>query len=360
MRARVHALLPFKLTVPEGSQFTSEPYDIDGYTVIDRPPQKSDRIWTVDADTTFVTVNGVKAFDADVLVVDFHKEEFNRARNSQLDKERTNDPSHEIINETLNNQLRRIRYAGREFAVQPIEFPSCGGQLEYTDDDGNELPEQPGLVRKILSRNFSFSFNLCTSEVWSNAQSLPPNFQPPTWDDIRLDAQHALPHIGTAIVLSAVALETFINQIVENLGSKNTDPPGVWAYVTNRSDWYQLPSVEDNFDTMLKLFTGHSLKDEPDLWLAFTEIKNARSQFVHHGVARIGKKGPIVTLPKATNLVGMMNQIIDKVRTWLPEEMRWPSYTYQNQVEIRSLIGRFKAEDAPLEPAEVVPETPKP
>jgi hypothetical protein len=348
MRARIYAQLPYKLTVPEGVEFTSDSYQLQGYMVVDVLPTNADFVMAPGEQAALITVNGSKAHETDLLVVDFYKEEFSRRQGDAVDKEKAVfDPPKEIINEALNNLLRRIRYVGRGFRIQPIKFPECGGAIVYTDDDGNQLPEQQGLVRQIHSRNFSFTLNIVTPEAWSNAQSLPPDFQPPTWDDIRLDAENSLPHIGTAIVLSAVALETFISQIVEALGSKNTKPPGLWTYVTNREDWYQLPSVTDNFDSMLKLFTNHSLKDEPRLWEAFKNIKTARNEFVHRGIARISEDGPALTLQATEKLVGKMNEIIDKVRTWLPVEMQWPTFVYKNQVDIRSSFWRRKITETP-------------
>jgi hypothetical protein len=80
--------------------------------------------------------------------------------------------------------------------------------------------------------------------------------------------------------------------------------------------------VEEQFDVLLKEFTGHSLKEDPLLWEAFKNLKTARNSFVHEGTARVGNT--TLTKDEALVLVGKVDGIIGRIREWIPEDMRWP------------------------------------
>jgi len=48
---------------------------------------------------------------------------------------------------------------------------------------------------------------------------LPDGYEPPPWEVLLLDAIGELPNVGTAIVLSATALEVFIAAILNRVGA---------------------------------------------------------------------------------------------------------------------------------------------
>lgn len=109
-------------------------------------------------------------------------------------------------------------------------------------------------------------------------------------------------------------------------------PPPLWDWISNREGRIlQQPSVEEQFDVLLKEFCGHSLKEEAGLWEAFKNIKNARNTFVHEGTAKIGQS--IVTADNAAALIPRINDIISKVREWIPENLIWPAPQINVQVE---------------------------
>ena len=167
--------------------------------------------------------------------------------------------------------------------------------------------------------------------VWKNIHQLPVDFTPLPWEDLRLDAQAALPHVGTAVVLAATSLEVFISQILDRLAATSDLPADVWKWLNDRGAWARNPTTEEQFDILLRHFTGHSLKDNQALWKAFKNLRTARNSFVHEGIAKVGDK--VLLHSDAENLVARANDIISWVRGCLPADRRWlefePSITFQ-------------------------------
>jgi len=144
----------------------------------------------------------------------------------------------------------------------------------------------------------------------------------PRWHDLLLDAAGALPKIGTALVLAATSLEVFIADILDGLAQGSQLPGALWNWLNHRGDWQKDPSTEEQFDFLLAHFTGHSLKENQQLWGAFKNIRTARNTFVHEGAAKLG--GKVVTLAEATQFVIKTREIVDWVRPWLPPDFQWP------------------------------------
>lgn len=207
--------------------------------------------------------------------------------------------------------------------IARVPIPETQWRLEYLNDDESQLEQTEGLARGRGVVKFGFSFVGCTGDIWSDCFRLPLDFQPPVWDSLRLDAEAALPHIGTAIVLMYTALEVFAGRIVEDLASRSSAPPELWSWVRNRGDHYKEPSTEEYLSVLLRILVGHSLKEIPNLWHGFTELRNARNKFVHSGEANIA--GKAVDLVKALELLGITNRIFSAIRDWLPEDLQWPT-----------------------------------
>ncbi len=182
---------------------------------------------------------------------------------------------------------------------------------------------------------FKWSLVGINEGVWENIHQLPVDFTPPPWDDLRLDAQAALPHVGTAVVLAATSLEVFIAQILDGLAATSDVPADVWKWLNDRGEWRKDPTTEEQFDILLRHFTGHSLKDNQALWEAFKNLRTARNSFVHEGVAKVG--GKVVSVSDAGSLVARANDVIGCVKGWLPADLRWlefdPSITFQIEQE---------------------------
>jgi hypothetical protein len=183
-----------------------------------------------------------------------------------------------------------------------------------------------------------WSFIGISPEIWDSAFGLPSRFEVPVWDGLRLDAIAALPNVGTAFVLAATSLEVFISVLLDELAAKKRLSVSLWTWITTRDNKIlQQPSVEEQFDVLLKEFTGHTLKEEATLWEAFKNLKAARNSFVHEGVAMIGKKP--VSEGVAATLVGQVDNIIAKIREWIPEELRWPVPQTQVNLECKMPIA---------------------
>jgi hypothetical protein len=164
--------------------------------------------------------------------------------------------------------------------------------------------------------------------------SLPATFEPPAWHTLLLDAQAALPHVGTAVVLAATALEVFIADLLNLLAKESAAPKPLWDWIVDRDDdFFKQPTVSEQFDTLLKVFTGHSLKEENVLWQAFANLKNARNKFVHEGVARIGNSESSVSQADALALLGHAGAIVEQVREWIPEKHQWPVFVSSSKIQ---------------------------
>jgi hypothetical protein len=124
-----------------------------------------------------------------------------------------------------------------------------------------------------------FHATCVTQEVWDCIRSLPIDFSLHTWDALLLDAVSLLPDVAPAIVVANAALETFIPWALNQLHDGKKFPPKLWSWIHNRGDWYKEPSVEDQFDTLLEVLSGRSLKEDKDLWEAFKNLSSSFADF---------------------------------------------------------------------------------
>jgi hypothetical protein len=98
-------------------------------------------------------------------------------------------------------------------------------------------------------------------------------------------------------------------------------PDGLWKWIKKRDHWSKEPSVGEEFDVLLRILGGRSLKEaEPALWQKFKELRDARNKVAHEGKAIIGKKP--VDSEKAQSLVEDADTIIKWVEALLPERWR--------------------------------------
>ena len=322
MIARLHVLLPFSVQVPEGEPFTVYSYVEDGYDVRVYPPVKSEMpasAGTVDQ----LQINGRPAESYNALRIDFHREKFDRLSGLEAD------PSYDFIAKAVNSFLSRLRHVTRSSKVRPVNFPRLPWRLQYLNDDGTELVKEEGLVRGRGALEFSLDFIGITKEVWNDIHDLEPDFQASIWNDLLLDAHHTLPQIGPTLVLAATALEVFIAQILDSLAKQSSIPKPLWTWLNTR-EWLRAPTIEEQFDVLLNVLCGYSLKQDQELWEPFMNLKTARNTFVHEGVAKIG--GTPVTEEDSRRLLSSATKIIQAVRERLPEELQWKEYTHECKV----------------------------
>jgi hypothetical protein len=352
MLAKLHVQLPFELTLPDGVEFRLYSFESDGYRVQFEVPLRSGKPPAVE----HVTINEKPAFQADVLTITFRKESFNRTASPDAD------PPDEFIRSVLDYFIGRLRYATNASHIKSLYFPRCQWVLEYLKDDGSALPEDPEkkLMRRRIATRFSVSLVACDSDVWDYIFSLPADFEPPAWHTLLLDSRAALPHVGTAVVLAATALEVFIAELLDVLVKECPVPNLLWDWINDRDDdHHKQPSVSEQFDALLKVMTGHSLKEDNGLWEAFQNLKNARNRFVHYGIPTIGKSTSAVSESEALSLIGQADAIVAKIREWIPEKWRWPVYVPKSKLEfLMPFTMPFAAQLKNEPPANTLPTAP--
>lgn len=169
--------------------------------------------------------------------------------------------------------------------------------------------------------------------------SLPADYIPPPWEGLLLDAAIPGTPNGNSITLAATALEVFISFVLDKLAANQTKPEELWKWINNRSDHLKEPSVEDQYDKLLFILTGHSLKDEAGLWAAFKNLRSARNSFVHGGVVRIGKANIPLDAATVAALVTSAGLIIAKVREWVPPEIQWKQFDHKIGIEVSQKLS---------------------
>ena len=327
MLARLTVATPFLMVVPDNTQFSVRAYDDSGYEVRVYPPVRSDIPLKTDEPDS-VEVNGKPGFVANALRIDFLKDRFDMTQ-------RATDPPNDVIARAIASFLTRYRYAIRSPQVSPIEFPGTTWRMEYLNDDGTPVERKSGEVAARGGRGFQISYVALSPEIWEQVHSLDPDWLPPRWNDLLLDAEGALPKVGTAVVLAATALEVFIADTLDDLAARNGFSQPMWEWINHRGEWLKDPSTGEQFDFLLKFFTGHSLQEDLTLWESFQNLRTARNRFVHEGAATLGKAAKLVVTPqKAAQLVKNARDITEWVREKLPEEMKWPMLPHDTKVSV--------------------------
>src|SRR2546430_5920135 len=195
-------------------------------------------------------------------------------------------------------------------------------RLDYLTDTEEELPLNPSVFRRRFGTPVSWRITGMNHHVWSKVRALPTDFTPQIWNNLLLDAEALLPDIGTSITVANAALETFISWCLDQLAPLANLPPELWEWINSRGDWYKEPSVNEQFDKLLRILTGKSLKVEVQLWEALQNLRKARNSFSHGGKPFIGNKE--VTMELAYTLISRAKEIVDCVEALLPAVNRRP------------------------------------
>jgi hypothetical protein len=330
MLAVLHIAVPFTMIVPLGTEFSLYAAGIDGYEVVFDIPKNTGRLVTPES-PDYVFVSDKPAYLADALAIRFRKDSFDRRIGAEID------PPARTISAVVASFLERLKVVSRAPQVRGVAFPECQWHLQYLADDETELPPQEGLVRGRGGAQFSFSYVALYPEMWKSIHSLPHEHDVLPWQMLLIDARGALPHVGTAVVLAATALEVFIADVLARLAAQSNVPIELWGWITDRGDWQKEPSVEEQYSVLLHVLCGHSLKEDNSLWEAFKNLRRARNSFVHEGQAKLGKKG--LEPAEATVLLEKADQVLARIREWLPESLRWPVYADTVQVRIGKRVA---------------------
>jgi hypothetical protein len=212
MLARLYILMPYNVIVPEGAEFQIYETQDGDYKVRFLPPQR-DPAMMFGPHPSNLTLNGKPAFDANVMRIDFYKEDFDRTAAGPID------PPEDVIQRAVGDFHTRLRFTTRAAHASTVAFPWNQWRLEYTKDEGSKLEAHEGYVTAMGRSRLRWSFIGISPEVWDNAFRLPSEFEVPSWDGLRLDAIAALPNVGTALVLAATSLEVFISVLLDDLAS---------------------------------------------------------------------------------------------------------------------------------------------
>lgn len=323
MLARLHIFLPYSLILPDGENYSIYSYEDDGYEIRVFPPGKSNEVIQGVVNGEKLTINDKLGFRVNVLKIDFIKASFDRQVGID------GDPSLDLIERTVNLFLRKLRFVARGFQIKEIDLKRVSWHLRYLNEDETELERMEGKVRGRGARSLTFSWIALTPEIWNNIHSFPDNYSPPEWDSLYLDALDALPNIGLSIVLAVTALEVFISRTLDSLAAKSTTPSALWEWINNRG---REPNLIEQYDELLRILLGISLKENSILWEAFRNVKTARNAFVHQGIAQVG--GKTINEDEAKKLVHQTAEIISFIKNKLSEDLRWPEFEHKTRVEV--------------------------
>ena len=257
MIARLLVATPFTLSVPEGLKFNVYEFSHGDYRVRFFPPEmESSSIDKHKQRGLDIRIDGAKTIQCDLIHVDFLRADFDRKAGPHCD------PPLTVIKEVLDFYVLRLRYVTKAAHIHSLDFPNTSWKISYLNDDESEPPKICGLVRGRGGVAFSMSCVAITAKIWDDIHKLPENYEPQPWESLLLEATAPGLAVGNAVVLAATALEVFISYVLDGLQKRSETPKEIWDWVNNRSDWRKEPSVEEQFDVLLKIFSGHSLKEE--------------------------------------------------------------------------------------------------
>lgn len=328
MIARLHVLLPHLFVVPIGLELAPIETELRGYRVRIHLPAQPEPIGpTLDrreqsralkpaekpVPSTDLQLDDGNVVIATLLVIDVLANDFDR-RLGQFD------PPIETLNEIVNDVLARFRSTSAAPKMTSVALNEGIARIRFLNDDGSDLALDSALQRTLLIAGQKRDLLAITPGVWATVEGLPASWSPFMWDVTLLDAGAALPHVGSAIVLAHTAIEVFAAAAIDRLARDAMVSPLLWEWLNDRGNYLKDPSAEDQLDVLLNWLTGKSLKDAPDLWRAYGQLRNARNKFAHEGVAKI--EGVVVTLEQARELLDKVFVIFAWVEELLPEDMR--------------------------------------
>jgi hypothetical protein len=358
MIARFRVLLPYLIWVRQGDTFVPEEFDRDGYrfkvyapyqapastsVLVDPMVTASDAVYALQPSDppvmdTSVVLGGQPTVRANVVQIEVSKPEFDRRRAIAANLG-ADDPPINMLFEVLNSMLYRLRCLTRSPFIQPISREGSNWRIEYLTDAGEPVAQEEGKVKARSSVGFSCQVSGITAEHWQGVIGLPRDFHTKAWEELLLDAEGHLPDVVPAIVLSAVALEVLIGNSLAALAPGDHPAAELWHYINNRGDHHKEPSVKDEYDVLLRTLTGRSLKEEPVLWQAFCNLRDARNALVHRGTLAMG--GRPITRHQAYELVGRAKEITLWIEALLPGSARRPAeIPCQLEVQRPVLVNR--------------------
>jgi hypothetical protein len=328
--ARYRVLLPFAIYVVPG-ELRPHVYQREGYEITIYPPISagqpniSEIVSRQQQPTEKVKVSGQATVQANALQIDFKRANFRRNRE---DPENLNEPSSAFMCSVVNDWVLRMRSVSQAPQLKPI--PCVPSVLEYLSDDGGELQKDETLVRKRFVGVHRVQVHIFDAALWDETSHLSEDFRPAVYDTLLLDAFSILPEIGSALVLGFAALETCIESSLSHFAQEAGLPQGLWGWITERDDFRKQPSVQ--FDQLMKVLVGKSLKEEPKLWEGFVDLKKARNSFVHTGRALLNDAELDAAMTET--LLVNASHVINWVEGYLPQGLRRPKTKRKFDIEL--------------------------
>lgn len=266
-----------------------------------------------------LTVDGKPAILANLLIVDFLRDSFERRRDAPLDQ--PSDPPFELAIAAANEVLRRIRLLARASNARMLSPHDVLWLLRYLKADETLIDDDPRLYREKWVAITDWKLTGITPRLWKAVSEVQAESVARVWEDLLLDADALFSEAGAAIILTHSALETFSKATLDRLARRSATPAQLWEFFFQRR---REPPMEVQLDVLLKAFAGHSLKERNDLWQAFRQLQEARNNFAHRGQALIN--GQPVTRVDLSRMLAATRDTIDWVETFLPLEWRRPVY----------------------------------
>lgn len=345
MLARFRVLLPFVFTIPFDSKFVPISFTYKEYRGTLYPPAQAnidssaadvtslipfaDAGANLDAaliatPTQSIKVNERETIQANLLQIDLvANREFDRDRDRKRAKEQT-DPPVEVFFEIANYFVKKFRSIGNFVNAQPLTPDAVAvWRIEYLTDEGLQLERDEKFSRSVHATKIRWQQNVLTPDLWNKVTDDFLTFKSYVWDSLLVDARAQNDDVNAAIVLANAALEAAVDFALETLAGLSKIPKESFDWLANKRDFTKQPSAKEKFDQMLFLFAGRSLKTEnPKLWKAFLDLRDARNSMVHQGAAVLkkGKEEVEVDAQTAMKMVTDAAAIIVWLEKLLPEE----------------------------------------
>lgn len=323
----VHRPIQAQLRFSEIELFTSEPTD----DLLERL-----RYEEVQRPTSAIKFNDTPVFRANLLVIEFERDHFDR----NLDHDKSagpNDPPLHLALEIANDVLRRLRTVSQSPFIRYLDPERVAYRIQYSDSSAGD--SKLGEYDDLAVGPMSFAPMFIGPETWAQSMKLTPGFRPQAWNTLILDALSILSEPGAAIVLAAAALEAFSSFALDVLAQEAKVQPALWDWIINRNDFRARPSTEERFGILLEILAGESLATltaGTPIWESYKNLKTARNTLVHKGVAMIGDKP--IGRDKVEELVHTASEIIDAVEKLLPATARRQTVELTGDVKLRTRV----------------------
>jgi hypothetical protein len=328
----------FEVHKPYKSQVTAADRDFaEGHPLV----EVTHRLAAADPQPTPVKLDGEPATLADALRVDIFGPLTREPGEGEVgaDGVPVEEPAIGMAFAAAERAFQLMRVLAQAPSIRPLSPADCVWILYYVEDDGTPVDPAPPLIRRRLKGRFTVpSMPLIRdAALWSAVIDVPDDYEIPPWETLLLDARNLLPEIGPALVLATSAIEARTDDALEQLArSKGENVAALWSWISQRDQYWRRPAFAERLSDMLLALGARSVKEDAALWEGFQNLRNARNDYVHRGVALLG--GQPVTLDKANQLIQNARLTIDWIEEQLPATRRRPRFEGKHVLQTSLLI----------------------